>query len=158
MSYAGAALELFHPARFRDRMDAATSAGPPPTLAGVPPGARPFVAALLARVPARPIALVAPSRAAPERALPALFELLVPRGRLAVIAFHSLEDRITKNYLRRMKQERRARVLTKKPLRAGAEEMAVNPRARSAKLRVAERMGEADPSMKGRARVSSERP
>jgi len=75
-----------------------------------------------------------------ERGLPALFELLAPGGRLAVIAFHSLEDRISKRFFRARKQAGDCRVLTKKPTQAGEEEVARNPRARSAKLRVGERV------------------
>lgn len=57
-----------------------------------------------------------------------------------VISFHSLEDRIVKHFL---KNEPRLRVLTKKPLEPGEEEARENPRARSAKLRAAERLREA---------------
>ena len=61
-------------------------------------------------------------------------------ARLVVIAFHSLEDRIVKHTLRALQQrEGLVRVLTKKPLVPGDEEVARNPRARSAKLRAAER-------------------
>jgi 16S rRNA (cytosine1402-N4)-methyltransferase len=65
---------------------------------------------------------------------------LEPGGRLAVIAFHSLEDRIVKHTMRGMADEAPGafRVLTKKPVTAGDEELAGNPRARSAKLRVGE--------------------
>ncbi|MFN8058836.1 MAG: 16S rRNA (cytosine(1402)-N(4))-methyltransferase RsmH [Vicinamibacterales bacterium] len=63
-------------------------------------------------------------------------------SRLVVIAFHSLEDRIVKHTLRRLDtMEHLVRVLTKRPLVAGDEELAANPRARSAKLRAAERLG-----------------
>jgi 16S rRNA (cytosine1402-N4)-methyltransferase len=62
---------------------------------------------------------------------------LQPGGRLAVIAFHSLEDRIVKHTFRGLEQ---ARVLTKRPVVAGDDEVARNPRARSAKLRAVERM------------------
>jgi 16S rRNA (cytosine1402-N4)-methyltransferase len=61
---------------------------------------------------------------------------LMPGGRLAVITFHSLEDRIVKHTLRRLET---VQVLTKRPTVAGDEEVARNPRARSAKLRAAVR-------------------
>jgi 16S rRNA (cytosine1402-N4)-methyltransferase len=62
-------------------------------------------------------------------------------GRLAVITFHSLEDRIVKHTLRRLDREAGVvRVLTKRPITASDEEVAANPRARSAKLRAAERI------------------
>ena len=63
-------------------------------------------------------------------------------ARLAVITFHSLEDRIVKWGLRELESagEVAVRVLTKRPLRPGAEEIGRNPRARSAKLRAAERL------------------
>ena len=63
-------------------------------------------------------------------------------ARLVVIAFHSLEDRIVKHTLRALHQrDGLVRVLTKKPLVPNDEEVERNPRARSAKLRAAERMG-----------------
>lgn len=62
-------------------------------------------------------------------------EVLAPGGRLVVITFHSLEDRLVKHFLR----ESGLRVLTKKPLSPSPEEVAKNPRARSAKLRAAEK-------------------
>jgi 16S rRNA (cytosine1402-N4)-methyltransferase len=62
-------------------------------------------------------------------------------ARLVVITFHSLEDRIVKHTLRALQQrDGLVQVLTKKPLGPGDEEIARNPRARSAKLRAAERM------------------
>ena len=62
-------------------------------------------------------------------------------ARLVVITFHSLEDRIVKHTLRALQQrDGLVQVLTKKPLGPGDEEVARNPRARSAKLRAAERM------------------
>ena len=59
-----------------------------------------------------------------------------------MISFHSLEDRIVKHFFRAQKQARRCRVHTKKPLTADDAEIAVNPRARSAKLRVGEKLPE----------------
>jgi 16S rRNA (cytosine1402-N4)-methyltransferase len=63
-------------------------------------------------------------------------EVLAPAGRAAIISFHSLEDRRVK---RTSKENPKLTVLTKKPVTATAQEVAVNPRARSAKLRVVER-------------------
>ncbi len=71
-----------------------------------------------------------------EIALRRIPDRLRPQGRLAVISFHSLEDRRVKEAFR---DDPRYKVLTRKPVRAGPEETAGNPRARSAKLRVAER-------------------
>jgi 16S rRNA (cytosine1402-N4)-methyltransferase len=76
-----------------------------------------------------------------ERALPRLFDLLAPGGRLAVISFHSLEDRPVKNFFRELKTKRLAKRLTKKPIRATDEEIRANPRSRSAKLRGVEKTG-----------------
>jgi len=66
-------------------------------------------------------------------------EVLQPGGRLAVISFHSLEDRRVKDALREGARQGIYEVLTRKPLTADAEETDRNPRARSAKLRAAER-------------------
>ncbi|WP_019588234.1 16S rRNA (cytosine(1402)-N(4))-methyltransferase RsmH [Deinococcus apachensis] len=63
--------------------------------------------------------------------------LLAPGGRLAVISFHSLEDRIVKRFLR---GSATLRPLTKRPVEASEAEQAANPRARSAKLRAAEKV------------------
>ncbi len=65
--------------------------------------------------------------------------LLKPSGRLAVISFHSLEDRIAKDSLREGARLGIWEILTRKPVTAGEEEMDRNPRSRSAKLRAAER-------------------
>lgn len=89
-----------------------------------------------------------------EAALPAALGLLETGGRMGVISFHSLEDRIAKRFFaahegrmvslmgggeRWAGVEPRVRRITRKPVTAGAEEEARNPRSRSAKLRVAER-------------------
>ena len=66
--------------------------------------------------------------------------VLKPGGRLVVISFHSLEDRIVKDAMRSGAQAGLYRLLTKKPVGAGQEETAQNPRARSAKLRAAEKV------------------
>ncbi len=94
-----------------------------------------------------------------ERALPQAVRALRPGGRLAVIAFHSLEDRLVKNFLRQESreqvnppyepiyaEERRATLkeIHKKPITPGDDELRRNPRARSAKLRVAERLSEGE--------------
>jgi 16S rRNA (cytosine1402-N4)-methyltransferase len=89
-----------------------------------------------------------------QAALPALIGLLKSGGRIAAITFHSLEDRIVKDVFRResrdvvaqpgfgAQEERAARVrlVNKDPIGPSAAEVAANPRARSAKLRVAERL------------------
>jgi 16S rRNA (cytosine1402-N4)-methyltransferase len=75
-----------------------------------------------------------------EAGLAAAMRLLLPGGRLAVISFHSLEDRIVKWRMRGWSDEGLVRVLTRKPLQATEAEISSNPRARSAKLRVAERL------------------
>lgn len=67
-------------------------------------------------------------------------ELLSPGGRLAVISFHSGEDRIVKNFFRDQTKMGRLKIITKKPVEAGEQELAINPRSRSAKLRVAEKI------------------
>lgn len=89
-----------------------------------------------------------------ETALKKALALLAPGGRLGVLSFHSLEDRIVKNIFRsaarpaRSKREAKAqgieplfRLVTKKPLTPTSEEIRFNPRARSAKLRFIEKLG-----------------
>jgi 16S rRNA (cytosine1402-N4)-methyltransferase len=68
--------------------------------------------------------------------------VLVPGGRLCIISFHSLEDRIAKQTLRALSTgaEPHLKLITKKPLIPSETERRANPRARSAKLRVAERL------------------
>jgi 16S rRNA (cytosine1402-N4)-methyltransferase len=66
-------------------------------------------------------------------------DLLKPSGRIVVISYHSLEDRIVKHTLRNASQEGKLKILTKKPMLPSASEISSNPRAKSAKLRAAER-------------------
>ncbi len=67
-------------------------------------------------------------------------KILKPGGRLVVISFHSLEDRLAKDALREWKDAGMFEVLTRKPVTASEEEIERNPRSRSAKLRAAEKM------------------
>jgi len=66
--------------------------------------------------------------------------MLKPGGRLVIISFHSLEDRIVKDAMRAGARQGQYQLLTKKPVTPGDEEIASNPRARSAKLRGVERV------------------
>ena len=69
-----------------------------------------------------------------------LVKLLKPGGRIAIISFHSLEDRIVKNFFKQLGGDRydaELTVLTKNPVTASGQELVFNPRSRSAKLRVA---------------------
>jgi 16S rRNA (cytosine1402-N4)-methyltransferase len=78
-----------------------------------------------------------------DRFLGAAARRLAPGGRLAVITFHSLEDRIVKHALRALQSEGALVVRTKRPIAPSEAEVARNPRARSAKLRAAARDGQA---------------
>jgi 16S rRNA (cytosine1402-N4)-methyltransferase len=90
-----------------------------------------------------------------EKTLPQAIEVLSPEGRLAVIAYHSLEDRIVKHFFRRESKDcicppeqmicncghkASIKLITKRPVRPQAEEVNQNPRARSARLRVVEKL------------------
>lgn len=75
-----------------------------------------------------------------ERTLPLLPKVLAPGGRVAIITFHSLEDRLVKEYFREassLGEESELKLLNKSPIVAGSEELVINSRARSAKLRAA---------------------
>lgn len=71
-----------------------------------------------------------------EDFLPIAFSILSSGGRLGIISFHSLEDRIVKNYFKELNNQGLVKILTKKPIEAGEIEVNANPRSRSAKLRV----------------------
>ena len=75
-----------------------------------------------------------------EKLLAAAPAILKKDGQIAVISFHSLEDRIVKNDFKQKRLEGIYEVITKKPLTASDSEIAANPRARSAKLRIAKRI------------------
>ncbi|MBI4992155.1 MAG: 16S rRNA (cytosine(1402)-N(4))-methyltransferase RsmH [Candidatus Harrisonbacteria bacterium] len=72
-----------------------------------------------------------------EKVLGSLEKILKIGGRVVVISFHSLEDRIVKNSFRKLAKAGRLKILTKKPITASLEEIKKNPRSRSAKLRAA---------------------
>ena len=99
-----------------------------------------------------------------EAALPAAFRMLRVDGRLGVISFHSLEDRIVKQFMRNLERgctcppdfpvcvcgnEPELRAIQRRPVRAGAAELAANPRSGSARLRAAVKVGETDGELDG---------
>jgi 16S rRNA (cytosine1402-N4)-methyltransferase len=85
-----------------------------------------------------------------ERTLPIAWDVLAPGGRLGVISFHSGEDRVVKRFVRDLHHEKVADLLTKKPIRPGADEAARNPRSRSALLRGALKRSTRGPSRRQR--------
>ncbi|MBI5400320.1 16S rRNA (cytosine(1402)-N(4))-methyltransferase RsmH [Candidatus Saganbacteria bacterium] len=75
-----------------------------------------------------------------EKVLADAIDVFNPGGRLVILAYHSLEDRLVKQTLRQAKADGKIVILTKKPLTAKLEEIDLNPRARSAKLRAGEKV------------------
>lgn len=78
-----------------------------------------------------------------EKTLPLIPKILNKHGRVAIITFHSLEDRLVKNYFREASsygEESELKIINKTPITAENMELAINPRARSAKLRIAEKL------------------
>lgn len=74
-----------------------------------------------------------------EKTLPMAVDLLAKNGRIAVISFHSGEDRIVKNIFKTLHRENKIEIINKKPITAQINEVQENPRSRSAKLRVVKR-------------------
>lgn len=90
-----------------------------------------------------------------ERVIPDIVDILNPNGRLCIITFHSLEDRIVKDEFKRLEnpctcpsdfpicvcnKKPKIKIITKKPIKPDENEIGINPRSRSAKLRVAEKL------------------
>ncbi|MFH1411138.1 MAG: 16S rRNA (cytosine(1402)-N(4))-methyltransferase RsmH [Candidatus Omnitrophota bacterium] len=75
-----------------------------------------------------------------REALTEIFDHTEKQGRICVISFHSLEDRIAKHLFRDMERTGKVRIVTKRPIVPSEEEKRQNPRSRSAKLRIAERV------------------
>jgi len=75
-----------------------------------------------------------------EKVLPQALEILEKGGRLVVISFHSLEDKIVKNFFKNQEKAGFLKILTKKPIKPSKEEVKINPRSRSAKLRAGQKI------------------
>ncbi len=75
-----------------------------------------------------------------KEALPKAFARLNPGGRISIISFHSLEDRIVKRFFKEKAEAGEARLINKKPITPSPQEIAENPRSRSAKLRIIEKI------------------
>tara|TARA_S200000501_G_C20825070_1_gene744603 strand:- start:429 stop:1319 length:891 start_codon:yes stop_codon:yes gene_type:complete len=76
-----------------------------------------------------------------ENFLGGFIDLLNPGGRLVVISYHSIEDRIVKHKLKNLKRENAIKLIFKKPLIPSTDEVKINKRSRSAKMRVGEKIG-----------------
>ena len=74
-----------------------------------------------------------------EKGIRAAVEILSPGGKLVVISFHSLEDRIVKRLFKEKEEEGELARITKKVIRPSLSELRINPRARSAKLRAVQK-------------------
>lgn len=75
-----------------------------------------------------------------KKVIPDAVDMLNPGGRLAIITFHSLEDRIVKWSFRDLQEQNKIKILTKKPIEASDKELEENARSRSAKLRIIEKL------------------
>jgi 16S rRNA (cytosine1402-N4)-methyltransferase len=75
-----------------------------------------------------------------EKAMAVVPEILSSGGRAAFISFHSLEDRLIKNWSKNLDKKNIIKILNKKPITASAEEIKINPKSRSAKLRTVEKI------------------
>lgn len=75
-----------------------------------------------------------------EKFLPQAVDVLSIGGRLVVISFHSMEDRIVKNFFKEKNKEKTMEIINKKPITAGSDEISANKRSRSAKLRAAKKI------------------
>lgn len=75
-----------------------------------------------------------------KKGLRKALRVVEPEGRLVAVSFHSLEDRIIKNFFKKQEKQEKLKILTKKPITPSSEEVKKNPRSRSAKLRAAEKL------------------